>query len=128
MKKIICLLLFAGLTIFCFAQKSVGHFCNYKGGDTEMKGGGRGDTNQILYKGQFVGYITCEKVKIKGGFLFQNHIFDLKMKEVAIVGNETGQFYIKYANPFKMVYIKGMKFDNVVKQMVEVDKRLMSNQ
>jgi hypothetical protein len=128
MKKLICLILFAGFSIFSYAQKSNTHFCNYKGGDTEVKGGGRGDTNEIFYKGQSVGFIFCEKIKIKGGFLFQNYIYDLKMNKVADVGSETAQLYIKYINPYKMVYVRGFKFDYVVKQMVEVDKRLVPNQ
>jgi hypothetical protein len=128
MKKYICLFLFTGFSIFCFAQKSTAHFCNYKGGDTEVKGGGRGDTNQIFYKGQPVGYIVCDKIKIKGGAMFQNVILDNNMKKVADVGSETAQLYIKYTNPYKMEYVRGFKFDYVIKQMVDVDKRLIPAQ
>lgn len=79
----------------------------------------------IFYKGQFVGLAYCEKNKLKGGVIhYINHIFDVNSAKVATVAAEGNQLLIKYTNPYKIVYIKGLQYNKVLYQMVEVDKKL----
>lgn len=107
------------------AQKSTASFCKYKGGQTEVKQQKDSDKHPIFYQTKQVGFISCQKFKQKGGgALFENIIYDNSGNEVATVSSQTGQMVITYKDPFKVVYIKGMSFNNVIKQMVEVDKRL----
>jgi hypothetical protein len=107
------------------AQKSNASFCNYKFKDTNVKECGKGDTSEIFFKEKSVGYIYCESIKEKKQTVaYKNYVFDNSMAKIAEVSNEVGQLVIKYTNPYKVIYIKGVQFNTVVEQMVEKDKRL----
>jgi hypothetical protein len=125
MKKIIALWIFSLAFTLAFSQNSSTPFCKYNYRDTRVEDSNKPDTNMIFYKDQHVGYVTCEKIKKgPGQFVFKNSIYDVNMNFVGLASAETGQLMVKYQNPYKVVFVKGMQFDNLVKQMVEVDKRL----
>jgi hypothetical protein len=125
MKNLIIILILIASVSFSFAQKSSVEFCKYPSKVTEVKGSNHADTSELWYKGQVVGYIYCNKVKTGfTQFYFENFVFDLNLNKVAMIGMETAQMVIRYFNPNKWVYVKGITFDNLMKQMVEVDKKL----
>lgn len=98
---------------------------NHTISDTKIEKTESKDTCILLYQDKQVGYLTCETTKEKGmPKKSKNLILDNNKQLVAYLVNEAGQFVIKYLNPYKVVYVKGINFNNAVKQMVEVDKRL----
>lgn len=126
MKINIMLLFCLFATGMTYAQHSISSYERYSFRDTQVKHCDKKDTSEIFYKGISVGYLVAEKVKIKKEVKYNNFIINSKLERIAIVYNELGQLGIKYFDPYRVVFVKGMQFDNAVRQMVEVDKALFA--
>lgn len=113
-----------GLNLDILAQNYC--YCgNHTISDTKIEKTDSKDTCILLYQDKQVGYLTCETTKEKGmPKKSKNIILDNDKRLVAYLVNEAGQFVIKYTDPYKVVYVKGMNFNNAIKQMVENDQRL----
>lgn len=124
MKKLLLLVILCLPALFTSAQHSLTPYERYNFRDTEVKRCEKPDTSEIFYKGISVGYLVAEKVKIKKEIKYNNFIINKNLERIAIVYSELGQLGIKYFDPYKVVFVKGMQLDNAIKQMVEVDKAL----
>jgi len=128
MKPFLIFLFCIFATVSSYAQHSISSYEKYSFRDTQVKHCDKQDTSEIFYKGVSVGYLVAEKVKIKKEVKYNNFIINYKHECIAIVYNELGQLGIKYFNPYRVVFVKGVQFDNAVRQMVEVDKTLYAKQ
>jgi len=109
-----------------FGQKSVGNLCyKYKFKETEFRPVEKKDSIEIYFQNQFVGCIACTQFKNKGTTLgYENVLYDVNGNKVGLIIQEMGQFVIKYSNPYKVVYVKGLQSHNVIEHLVNKDKKL----